>query len=535
MLVAGVCCAVGSSAAMVGVARMFGWLVARGAEDSAAFWALGGLLFLRSLLAYGATYWLGAAAARVLMDFRDRFFAALLYAPLAFHDRQWSNNLVSALTSDAAFIEQALRTLLPAFARNVPLVLFGTLAVFAQNWLLSLTLTVVVVPLTILAVVLGRSRRAAVREGQETLGRLSVVAGEGLRHLRAIKSLALEAYFVGRFRRVAEFLLQTKYRRLRSQAWLDALVPVGMVLAAVVGLVLVQWQRATAGTTTEQTASYLALLVVTSSGMVALLNSLGSVEQVFGAADRVLHIRDSVNREKVGLAGRPRILTGALVVENVSYLHVDRGEGVRNISMRLDEGEIVALVGPNGAGKSTLVGLLAGLYQPQSGDIRLGEFSQSTLDLALWRRSVAVLTREPAIFGVSIRENIALGLAGASMEDIERAACAVDLHAFIQSLPRGYGTVVGEDGVDLSAGQRQRLALARVFLQEPSVIILDEATTSVDHESERHFQKALNVWSGRKTVLLVTHNLRDLWPVSRIVRMKGGVITGEQKTSRPSH
>jgi ATP-binding cassette subfamily B protein len=189
---------------------------------------------------------------------------------------------------------------------------------------------------------------------------------------------------------------------------------------------------------------------------------------------------------------------------------------------------VLAIVGPNGSGKSTLVYLMLKFYLPQQGAIHLDTTAMAEADTASWRNRFAVVTRDPAIFSLTVAENIALGRPDATAAEIEAAAKAVRLHDVIEKLSGGYGAQVGESGVRLSAGQRQRLALARIFLQDPSVIILDEATTSLDRDSEEALAEAMRQWIGRRTLIIISHQPITQWPVTRTLRLEAGrIVSGE--------
>lgn len=260
---------------------------------------------------------------------------------------------------------------------------------------------------------------------------------------------------------------------------------------------------------------------------VGLVRAYTSFQIVRGASRRISALWDAAEEEHTLGAPLPDVM-GPIIFDRVSFEYEPDQGGVYTVSLRIEPGEVVAIVGPNGAGKSTLARLLLRFYEPQNGQLLLGEREAESFDLLAWRRQFAVVTRDPAIFSLSIADNIRLARIDADPEEIRKAALSVRLHEFIEHLPGGYAAVVGEAGISLSSGQRQRLALARVFLQDASVIVLDEGMVSLDHDMEQVFTEAIHHWAGHKTVILITHQIDSSWPLTRVVRMERGRVVGNE-------
>ena len=531
-LIAGLFCATCASGLTLLALSLFRRQVATLSHvDSGTLGQLGMALAGRSGFAFVGTYCLGWAAARAITDLRRDLFAAFLRAPIEFHDRNWSANLVSTLTSDAAFIQEALGSLLPTLALHLPTASVAFVLLFVENWRLATWLTFAGLPLALWTLLTGRTLRGLSRQGQATLGRMAIVAQESFLGLRLIKALTRETLFAERFTRLTEEHFALKRRRALRLALLEGILPLAGGVALLGALWLARRQLADVRTTPPQLAAFATYLAVLAVSATVLLRAATTLEHVIGAAQRIAELRGAAAGDDVRGQRAIRCGPGAVSFEGVTFEYAEGGGGVRDLWLRLAPGEVVAIVGPNGAGKSTLLHLLLGLYRPQRGCIRLDEQPIEGVDIAAWRRQFAIVTRDPAIFSMSLAENIGLGRPGASAAEVTAAARAVRLHEFIETLPDGYDAQVGEQGVRLSSGQRQRLALARVFLQDPAVIIFDEATTSLDGETEEAFAAAFDAWAGRRTVLIVSHRAVTQWPVTRVIRMEAGRIVADARAA----
>lgn len=491
---------------------------------------LGLLLLGRSILGYWGLLTLGRMTARVTIDLRQSLFSRFVLASTTFHDRSWSADLVSALTTDAAFIYQSLARLLPALVLHTPVAIVATVLLFAENWQLALSVAVGGLPAFVLALAAGASMRRLTREGQRILGQMALVAQETFQDLRLIKALTREDFFIRRFSHLAERHLGLKYKGVLWGTALEALMPIAA--GGGLGALWIAAHQLEAGKTTlADLIVFGGYLTILASSLLGVAKGYITLEHVAGAVQRLAAIDRSgqENEKRVGqVIPRGR---GELMLESVSFSYPGARGGLDEISLRIAPGEIVSLVGPNGAGKSTLVHLLLRLYEPTAGCIRLDGRAARAVDVDAWRRHFALVTRDPAIFSVTAGENIGLGRLGAGRDEIVAAARSVNLHHFLDALPNGYDSLVGEQGIHLSAGQRQRLALARVFLQNPAIIIFDEATTSLDEESKHALVEAVRKWSGHRTLIFVSHDRQSLWPATKLVHIEAGRLVQVKQLS----
>ncbi len=494
------------------------------AIDARVWMLLSGAVLARALCNLASGYAFGRLAARALTEYRQWLFQKLIRAPIQVHDQAWSANLVSTLMGDAAFIQDALGRVLPTLVVHLPVVFVVTVLLYLTNSALLLGLLLIGVPAMIVVLLIGHRMRETTRRSQLMIGNTAQAAQESLAGIRTIKLLARESLFIARFSALTAQHFDLKSRIAFWQALLSSTAPIVMLLIALVAAWIAQNQLADRLTTPASLSVFAALLLIMGSSILALLNAYAGFEPAFGAYQRMRRINELALTAEPDSGAHIATSHGGLCLKNVTFEYPDRRAGVYDISMSITPGETIALIGQNGAGKSTLIQLLLRLYTPSAGEILLDGNPAERISIASWRRQFAVVTRDPLIFDLTIGENIALGKPDATASDIESAAHAVQLDTFIASLPGGYHSKVGESGVRLSAGQRQRLALARVFLQNPAIIIFDEATTSLDRESEQALSRAVRAWQGKRTLIFVSHQPHDMWPASRTITLMDGRI-----------
>lgn len=485
---------------------------------------------LQVVLAAGGGYVLEAALVRWVTHLRQDSFARMLNAPQHFHDTSWSANLISVWTTDMTLVQEGLAQVLPTLARHLPAALLALAWMGWHNPLLTAGLALAALPGGLLLLLAGERIRRWTLQGQQQLGRTAIAVQESLQGARSIKSLAQEPFFEQRIGGLTGTLLQVRLRRLAWTILIIGGLPAAEGLCLAVGLVIAygQWQSGQAGWTDLLTfAAMAAILAGSADRLVQAATQLGGL---FGAGERVAELYADLPpapARPAAAEARTARFAGHVSFEGVTFAYPAGGRGVFDISFQLRPGEVAWLTGPNGAGKSTLIHLLLRLYAPDAGRICLDDCPADAAPVADWRRSMAVVGRDPAVFSLSAAENIALGRPGASRSEIEAAARQAQAHEFIQALPGGYSAALGEGGLRLSSGQRQRLALARLFLQDPAIVILDEAFTSLDHGSGQALGQALAPWLGTRTFLLVSHQplpeaLQSHWHPTRILRLEAG-------------
>lgn len=485
------------------------------------------LFIMYAVVSFVGTYLFGRVSAQTIIRLRKIIYTRFLCAIIPFHDQENSADLVSRLTSDTVFIHQSLSAIIPVLAQHIPIVLVAFFLMLKINTPLTLIILIGVTPPLVVPFWLGKKIRHNARESQHLVGQVAVLAQESLGAIRFVKANVLETYFQNRLNDKLNRLFQKLKQRAFWSATIEGLLPLSALSALLWFLWIVQRYLTSTQITLGQTLTLAGFLIVAANSSYRLMGTYSQIENMLGAATRIVQLSQMhILLEPTSGTSVPNI-RGGITFEHVTFQYQNASDGLFDITLHINPGEFVAITGANGAGKSTLIHLLLRFYEPQEGRICLDDYSSTDSDIQSWRRQIVLVSRDPVIFGVSIGENIALPKPLTSQQAVENAAKAVKIHDFIQELPEGYDTLVGENGVTLSSGQKQLIALARIFFHDPPIIILDEAITSLDVQAEKTLRNALVMWAGKKTVIFVSHSPIVRWPVDRIISLKQGRIVNK--------
>jgi ATP-binding cassette, subfamily B, bacterial MsbA len=470
---------------------------------------------------------LSSSTERIVAALRARTFAHLIRLSPAFFTERRTGELTSRLSSDLGLLQSLLGTWVSELSRQVLFLVGGVVMMFVTNFRLTLT-TLAVVPLVVgAAIFFGRSLRKASTNVQDRIAEAMGMADESFGAIRTVQSFTREAEETRRFGALLRDLVGVAVQRARTRALFFSVV--GFVAFGAVAAVL--WQGGTqvlAGKLTPGTLVaflFYALFVAAAVGSLATL--FGNFQEAAGAATRVFELLDSrpTVRDPVTPRSLPAPVLGDVSFDDICFrYHPEQADVVHHVSLRLAPGEVVALVGRSGAGKTTIASLLPRFWDVTHGRITLDGVDIRDLTLDTLRGAIGIVPQEPVLFSGTIRENIAYADPSASEDRILRAARAAHAWEFIEKLPEGLETRVGERGVKLSGGQRQRIAIARVFLKNPAVVILDEATSSLDTESERYVEEALEELLEGRTTLIIAHRLSTVRRADRVVVLDAGRI-----------
>jgi subfamily B ATP-binding cassette protein MsbA len=464
---------------------------------------------------------------RVVMDVRNRLFRHMLNQSAAFFARRSSGQLMSRITSDVGQIQQAVSETLGDLLRE-SLAMVGYLALLfhydAKLALVFLTgAPLVMYPLARL----GKRLRKTSRRSQEELENLSHVSAEAFTGHRIVKAFATERHEANRFAKAA---LRLYRANMKVTAALSALPSIMEVLAGI-GMAAALWygvkEIADAKLTSGEFTSFFAALFLMYGPAKKLSRVNANLQQATAASERIFEILDMHSEvvDRPGAMTMPRLAHAIEFKEVVFNYDDDRTRKIlRGVSLTVPAGEMVAIVGRSGAGKTTLVNLLPRFYDVTGGAIEIDGVDIRDIALASLRSQIGIVTQETVLFDDSIAGNIAYGSAGASQEAIEDAARAAHAHDFIAAMPDGYRTVIGERGQRLSGGQRQRLAIARALLKNSPILILDEATSSLDAESEHLVQEALANLMANRTAIVIAHRLSTVRRANLIVVLERGRV-----------
>ena len=467
---------------------------------------------------------------RAVVDIRTLLFRRLVALPMRFFGERRVGELTSRLSSDLSQIQDMFAVIVPQFVRQSILFLCGIVAIAVTSWRLTLVMVLSLPPVIICLILFGRRVRKASREAQDRLAETATIVEESLQNIASVKAYANEAYEGQRYASSLHRFLDAIIPTARMRAVLIAFFIIGVFSS----ITLVMWYGARLMQTGQISHGKLTMFVMFTlliGGSVAsAADIISSVQRTLGASQRVRELLreiPEISDDSMAVQQPRNSLAGDVRFENVDFRYPSRSDVsvLRGLTLAAAPGEKVALVGPSGAGKSTIVSLLLRFYEPDAGQILLDGKPAASLDLATVRNAMAIVPQEVLLFGGTIRENIAYGRTNATDEEIRTAARRANCHEFIERFPEGYETVVGERGVKLSGGQRQRIAIARALLKDPAILILDEATSSLDSESELLIQQALDTLLEGRTSFIIAHRLSTVRRVDRIYVIEDGHAT----------
>ncbi|MES2359520.1 MAG: ABC transporter transmembrane domain-containing protein [Gemmatimonadota bacterium] len=476
-------------------------------------------------------YLLTATAERVIATLRTDLFAHMVHLSPGFFTDRRTGELTSRLSSDTSVLQTVLSTNLSEFTRQ-SIFLIGALVMLTVKQPALTGTTLAVVPLVVgAAFIFGRMLRRASTGVQDRIAEATGTADEAFSQIRMVQSFTAESEEIRKYDKHLFDVVRAAVDRAKIRGvFFGALTFFGFS-----GVVVVLWEGGRLVLAGQLTAGALVsflLYAMYVAGAVASLASLfGAYQEAAGAAHRIFELMDMTPTviDPVAPVALPRPRRGDVALEHVHFRYQpELPEALHDVSLHIGPGEIVALVGPSGAGKTTVASLLPRFWDVTGGCIMFDGMDIRDLSLRDLRESIGVVPQEPTLFSGTVRDNIAYALAGDSVavpdSAVESAAHAANAHEFIVRLPQGYDTAVGERGVKLSGGQRQRLAIARVFLKDPALVILDEATSSLDSESERLVEAAMEELLRGRSTLIIAHRLSTVLRADRVVVLEHGHV-----------
>ena len=498
------------------------------------------IYLFKGLGSYFSTYLMTDVGQRVVRDLRNKLFHHVLRQSATFFSQRTSGQLMSGITNDVQQIQVAVSETVGDLLREGLAVLGYACLMFYYDYKLALVVVtgapVVVYPL----VRLGQRVRRTSRRVQEELAYLSHITIEAFAGHRIVKAFGAEDHETTRFKRATERLYRTN---LKVTSTVSVLPPLMEFLGgvAIVGLISYGSRKINSGGMTQ--GDFIAFVVAAFMmyGPIKKLSRVNTnLQQAIAASERIFELLDihSEVEERADAVVLPPVRS-AIEFRNVSFHYEDRGAKyvLRDVSFPVAAGEVIALVGLSGAGKTTLVNLIPRFYDVKEGAILMDGLDIRDVTLKSLRSQIGIVTQETVLFDESIASNIAYGSPGSTREEIEQAARAAHAHEFVVTLPDQYDTQIGERGQRLSGGQRQRLAIARALLKNSPILILDEATSSLDVESERLVQEALANLMRDRTSFVIAHRLSTVRRADKIIALERGRVAEigrhEELLSRP--
>jgi len=471
-------------------------------------------------------YLFSVAGERIVTRLRESVFGAIVEQEIGFFDLRKTGELTSRLTSDATVVQNTVSVNLSMGLRNSVLLVGGLTLLVASSPRLTLLMLALVPPVAVGAVVVGRKMSKIAREAQDALARANEAAEEVIAGIRTVRSFSREEAETERYSERVWESFQVSRRRIRLMAIFVGI----MTMAAFGSVAAVLWfggrMVMTGELTVGELTSFILYTLIVAMALSALADLWSDFARARGASERIFELLDREPLVDQGSGEIVGTVTGRVEVAGMTFAYPVRPD-VRvldDINLVLEPGTVTALVGPSGAGKSTVAALMLRLYDPDEGAVLLDGTNLKELDARWLRTRIGTVAQEPVLFSTTIAGNIRYGRPEATGEEVEAAARAANAHDFIIDLPDGYSTEVGERGVRLSGGQKQRVAIARALLKDPPILILDEATSSLDAESESLVQDALERLMTARTSLVIAHRLSTVKNADRVVVLDGGLV-----------
>ena len=495
-------------------------------------WDLFFIIILQAVFAVTHNYVFGFVGHRMTTDFRIEFFSHIQSLSLRFFQERRVGEILSRMNNDISVIQNALVSIPVALLRQ-SITLIGAMAIILYlNWKLTGLILLILPPLMIFARVFGKRLRLFSEKLQDQVAQAVVVLEEVASSIKIVKSFTRENYERERFKKEIETAFERAVDKLKISSFFGPFI---LGLTFMVSAVLIWYggyQVMSGVTTPGELAAFFLYALIVAGPIGTFVRLYTQIQEASGAIRRVYEILDTA--PAINNPENPIFLeniTGRIQFENVSFGYRKEFKILHNISFDVRPGQTVALVGPSGAGKSTVIKLLHRFFDASQGSIRLDEHDIRSLDRKSFLNQIALVPQETLLFGGTVQENILYGKLDATDQELEDAAKKANAHDFIVDLENGYETIVGEKGAKLSGGERQRIAIARAILKNPKILVLDEATSSLDNRSEALIQEAVEKLMEGRTTFIVAHRLSTIHKADQIIVLEKGrvVETGQHE------
>lgn len=485
-----------------------------------------GIYFVKGLAFYIQDYLINNVGQKIIMDIRNQVYSHLQYLSLDYFVSHKTGQILTRLTSDVVNMQNAVNSTCSILSNGFTFIGL-VFVVLKMNWKLAIISFCVSAIIVLPLYKFGKKLRSISMSALNKIGDITSVAHEGITNIRVVKAFNMENYELEKFKRVNRSFFDTYMKAVKVTAMSHPIIEFIAIISISVLIIIGGYQISKGYLTIGSFASFTGALFLLFNPIKNLNGINMVIQQAISSAERVFEVLDA----PFDIKDSPDAKDMLPFKEKISFVNVNFGYRsdklvLKDINLEIKKGEVVAIVGPSGAGKSTLVDLIPRFYDLTSGSLKIDGIDIRNLKISSIRAQIGLVTQETILFNDTIRNNIAYGNFFANFEEIVNAAKAANAHDFILKTQKGYDTFIGERGVKLSGGEKQRIAIARAILKNPPILILDEATSALDTESERLVQDALNNLMKNRTTIVIAHRLSTVINSDKIVVMDNGRIVG---------
>jgi len=487
-----------------------------------------GILFMQSIFSFFRLSLFVNFTENTLANLRLALYSNLVKLPMSFFSQKRVGELNSRISSDITQIQDTLTSTIAEFLRQFILIIGGIALLATESFKLTLLMLSVVPLVAVAAVIFGRFIRSYSKKVQDKVAESQVIVEETMQGISIVKAFANEWYEIARYKTQIKEVIQIAIKGGKYRGYFASFI-IFCLFGAIVAVVWYGVQLSIAGEmSVGQLISFVLYSTFVGASFGGIAELYAQIQKAIGATERVFELLDETPEKIQGTTAHQSIekIKGIVNFKNVAFKYPSRKEieVLKDVSFTAQFGQKIAIVGPSGAGKSTIASLLLRFYSIAEGSIEIDNKNIYDYDLEQLRGNMSIVPQDVILFGGTIRENIAYGKPNATEEEILAAAQQANAYNFIESFPEKLDTIVGERGVKLSGGQRQRIAIARALLKNPSILILDEATSSLDSESEKLVQEALEILMEGRTSIIIAHRLSTIRSADQILVLDKGII-----------
>ena len=483
------------------------------------------VFLIRGFATYGQTYTMSYIGQRVIIDIRQALFKHLQRLDQAYFDRRKTGQIMSNLTNDVGALQTAIVDNLISLITEAVTLIGSLVSMILIDWKLTLV-TLIIVPVVLgLVNVFGKKLRLAGHEVQGRIADITSLLQEVISSIRIVRSFARESHEIEQFEHENQRNFRAAMKATKLSSLLSPLVEFSAAIAVTVILWYGGYNVVTGVISAGSLIAFLIYAINLSNPVKRLSQVYSNIQKSMAAGDRVFEILDTEPevKEKPNAKDLPE-LKGDVEFDNVSFSYDGEKNALDSLNLHVPAGRIIAVVGPSGAGKTTIANLLPRFYDVTDGALRIDGVDVRDVTFKSLREQIGLVPQETMLFNASIKDNILYGRLDGTDEEVYAAAKAANALEFIEKMPEGMDTIVGERGSSLSGGQRQRIAIARVFLKDPKILILDEAASALDTESEKLVQEALERLMKNRTAFVIAHRLSTIKNADQIIVMKQGRV-----------